>query len=180
MVISSTISNGPNNAIKIEYTKNGLYLIKIWETFSDGKISETTFKNNGSIIDQRLYLAKKSISDHVEFFIRNEKLNPFKTNFQEVKLNRGCPKCSGNIDRYTKDKSYSSDIPIMPMYFCKGCGSKSYYFTIEYLNKLVSSHPEMFSDVDKELYKENSESFIKELKEHINRIFASKHIYEIK
>lgn len=180
MVLSpSTISKGPNNTIKIEYIKNGEPVIKMWETSKDGKISETTFKNNGSITDQA-YVNVKDVREHVESFIRNENLEPSKTNFEEIKLDRKCPKCSGNIDRYAKDKSVGEDIPIMPLYVCKECNSKSYHLTIEYLHKLVNSNLEMFSDSDKELYKENSESFIKELKEYINRIFASKHIPEIK
>jgi len=60
------------------------------------------------------------------------------------------------------------------------CKAKSYYLTDEYLEFLVDSNYNMFSDDEQREIERDKNAFLKELRAYIIRIFASKKIQSIK
>lgn len=178
--MSSNISEGPDHTIKLEYNANGEKLIKIWETLSNKSILETTFSSEGGILNQRLLKSERSAREYADNFVEHEGLEPREGVYEDIVLGKRCPKCGGEVERYSKTALKSNEIPIMPMYVCRSCGAKSYYMTDSYLEHLISINSSLFSNIDIKAYKENSKDFINEIREHINRIFAARRIFEIR
>lgn len=178
--MSSNISESPDHTIKLEYIVNGAKIIKIWETLSDKSVLETTFSPDGGILDQRLFDPSISARERADRFVEQEGLEPREGVYEEVLLDKRCPRCGGEIERYSKIAPNSREIPIVPIYVCRSCGAKSYYMTDSYLKHLISRNSSLFSSIDIKAYKENSKEFINEIREHINRIFAARRIFEIK
>jgi len=101
--------------------------------------------------------------------------------FEEIKISKSCPHCNTNsLVRYVDAYSSRQVIPIMPIYSCKNCSKQSYYLTDSYLEYLVYSKKELFSNDEQTELRNNESAFITELKEYIIRIFASKKIMQIK
>jgi hypothetical protein len=69
------------------------------------------------------------------------------------------------------------DIPVVPVFACRSCGSRFYSITKEYLSQLAKENTALF-EVNELAEKDVDEgAFINELQEYIIRIFASKRIY---
>jgi predicted RNA-binding Zn-ribbon protein involved in translation (DUF1610 family) len=100
--------------------------------------------------------------------------------FNEPELSKQCPYCGSNkLVRYTKANKHAA-IPVMPLYICEECRAKSYYLTDEYLEYLVDSNRDMFSQEEQAEIVKDKIAFLKELRAYIIRIFASKKIQSIK
>ncbi|MDE1856736.1 MAG: hypothetical protein KGH98_01485 [Candidatus Micrarchaeota archaeon] len=159
--------------------KDSTYL---WEPAGSG-ILETRFNKNGHITDQNLF--KKGMFDF------ERRLSEVATEigavkfeeapFSDVEIDKRCPKCSATaLKRYYEQNRNSSDLPIMPIYICASCGTKSYFLTDAYLERLVNSNRQLFSQQEAAELEKDAERFMKELKGYIIRIYASKRIIEIR
>jgi hypothetical protein len=106
--------------------------------------------------------------------------NPKKKDYTETKINKPCPKCNEYALVRHIEAFSGNDVPIMPIYYCKKCASKSYYLTSEYLEYLLENNMKLFDEKELKDLKNDKIAFVKELNEHIIRIFASKRILSIK
>lgn len=174
------ISEGPDRTAQLKYTEGGSSFTRIWEQLDGKYLLETLFSHDGAVLDQSILQSDKQPMSFAKQFIDGIHTETVEVAYGEVKLDKSCPKCSGSIHRVAKAGMKVTDIPIMPLYMCAECSSKCYYLTEEYLNHLVSRKESLFLDTEIALYKTDTESFINDLKQYINRIFAAKHIYEIK
>ncbi|EET89580.1 MAG: hypothetical protein LVQ97_01420 [Candidatus Micrarchaeales archaeon] len=181
--MEASISESPSHSIKLEYLQNGVQIVLLWEQIGGDYALQTAFDANGGIIDQVLSkLSGRTLRDSVDGFIERNGIEPRESVFEEVKLKKSCPKC-GKMDlvRAAESAGNASAIPVMPIYICGSCGSKSYYLTDAYLAKLVVKNKELFdpkelADIDRL----GEEAFMKELREYIVRVFAAKKISNIR
>jgi hypothetical protein len=176
--MESNISESPKHAVRLEYTSDGSQRIKTWESVKDGDVLETVFSEGGTILDRHLLKAGKTPKEHAEEFVEVAGLEPRENVYEAVSLQKGCPKCGSSVSCIIEGEQ--GDIPVMPVYMCDSCKSKSYCLTDQYLILLISRNIKMFSEAELEAYTKNPEEFIKDVKANINRMFAAKHIYEIK
>ncbi|MDE1868785.1 MAG: hypothetical protein KGH60_02355 [Candidatus Micrarchaeota archaeon] len=175
------ISKG-KSAVKLEYHENGAKITKLWEQRGDHTL-ETTFNGDGAILVQELTkLDHKDVLQRVDIILKNAGIISAKeVQYEDVKLNKQCPKCSASgLSRHVEAFSTRQEIPVMPLYHCKGCGSQSYYLTDSYLEHLVVNNKGMFDVKELSELDANKQAFMDELKAYIIRIFASKRIMCIK
>ena len=180
--MDAAISEGPGHSVRLDYRDGDVSMTLLWEPVAKGHVLETKFSSSCSILDQRLIkLGNAAVKDIAEAFMEQHSLEPLETVFEEPKLEAKCPSCgSGRLDRYAKSVKSPNSVPVMPIYQCRECGAKSYHLTDAYLKKLAVSNPGMFELKDLKSMAEDEERFIKELREYIVRIFASKKILSIK
>ena len=173
---TSNISESPEHIVKLEYVYGGKTLVKTWAAQKDENILETTFSAGGKIIDRHLFKKGKGAREHAEEFVEAAGLTPREGVYEPVLLNHACMKCG--LRPLSIDESEPASV--LPLYVCGSCGAKNYLLTKEYAEKLISRNIGMFSETELESYTKNPEEFIKDLMANINRMFAAKHIYEIK
>lgn len=181
--MEASISESPSHSIKLEYSQNGTQVVLLWEQIGEDYLLQTAFDENGGIIDQVLSrLSGRTLRDSVDSFVERNGIEPRESVFEEVKLKKACPKCSKmDLVRVAESTSTASAIPVMPIYICRSCGSKSYYLTDAYLAKLVVKNKELFDPAELEdLSRLGEEAFMKELREYILRVFAAKKISNIR
>jgi len=180
-VTEALLSESPKRALKLEYQSDGKSVTILWERLHFKSILQTVFDGHGGILDQKVITPDKPLGEFVDSFAKNESFSIKKTAYKEVSLSKNCPSCgSKNLVRYAEHLSNPKDIPVMPIYLCTKCRSKSYYLTDGYLNRLVSEHPGLFSEGELSVLNENSRAFAQELKEYIVRFFAAKKVLNIK
>ena len=167
------IALSKDGKFRVDYVSNGKWLIEEFETIKDKGILEITYNANGEVLNQKLL--KGEISMLVNSFTSNPNSKILTKDYEEIKITRPCPVCKKGAIKKEK-----IPIPIIPTYICDSCGSKSYNLTDEYLSKLAYENIHLFSNLEIKELKENNQKFMKELKEYIIRIFASKHITNIK
>lgn len=175
------ISRG-NGATKLEYSENGSRITKLWEKMGEHTL-ETTFNSDGAILVQELTkLSDSGIDERISLILKSAGVVMLKDmRYEDVKLNKPCPKCaSPGLSRHLDAFSTRQDIPVMPLYHCKSCGSQSYYLTDSYLEYLVLNNKSMFDVKELSELDANKQAFMEELKAYIIRIFASKRIMCIK
>ena len=178
MVGAAYLAKSPNGHIRIDYERNGQQLIEMFETVN-GATLETSFNQEGEILEQALLKPEKDTTSFAEEFISKfAEANLVERIYEEVELKKPCPKCKSqslkrNIERF------SSSIPIMPIYVCNSCGSKGFHLTDAYLIGLVYGNKSLFTEEETKELESNSAAFIKELREYIIRIFASKKVMNI-
>lgn len=171
-----------NGATKLEYQQNGAKLTRLWEPKGEHTL-ETTFNEEGAILKQEMKkLAEPDVNEQISLILKNAGVVAIKEQpYQEIKLNKKCPKCSNTgLSRHADAFSTKQEIPIMPLYHCKSCGSQSYYLTDSYLEQLVLNNKDMFEGKELSELDANKQAFMDELKAYIIRIFASKKIMCIK
>lgn len=179
---SGNISESPEHSIKLEYELGGEPLQVLWEPKGEGYTLQTTFDKYGGILDQKLI----NIKDHdqkevVEAFMESNEIEPKESVYEPIKLHKECPSCHHNtLVRHASTEKKPSKIPIMPMYDCSSCGAKAYHLTDRYLKKLIVSNKELFEGMDMKEFEADEQKFINELKAYILRVFASKHVLNIK
>ena len=167
------IASSREGKFRIDYTSNGKWLIEEFETIKEKQILETTYNANGEILNQKFL--KGATTMLANSFASKLGSKVLTKNYEEIKLAKPCPVCNKNALKKEK-----ISIPIVPTYICDSCGAKSYNLTNEYLSKLAYENIHLFSDLEIKELKENNQKFMNELKEYIIRIFASKHITNIK
>ncbi len=152
------------------------------ETFEDVHIGilETSFDANGEVLDQKLLKREIGIEEAAISFLEGIDGEIKATEYREVEIAKACPKCSGTNVKRDIGALKEGGIPIVPRYVCMDCGTHSYRLTDRYLEKLVYSNKQMFDKEELEALDKDRTAFMKELKEYIIRIFASKKIMEIR
>ncbi|MGC8537875.1 MAG: hypothetical protein ACP5MZ_02725 [Candidatus Micrarchaeia archaeon] len=152
------------------------------ETFEDVRIGilETSFDANGEVLDQKLLKKEVGIEEAARSFLRGVSGEIKLAEYAEVEIAKACPKCGSTNVKRDIDALKEGGIPMVPRYVCTDCGAHSYRLTDKYLEKLVYSNRHMFSKEELDALDRDSAAFMKELKEYIIRIFASKKIMEIR
>ncbi len=93
--------------------------------------------------------------------------------YEEVVLRKACPKCGkAGMRRFREGK----DVPVMPIFLCNSCGERGYRLSDRYLDEIIREKRELFSKEEQNELDADPDSFKKELKEYIIRIFASKRV----
>lgn len=167
--------------VKIEYYKNGERRIRLWEVYYDLTL-ETTFDKEGSILAQNASKFDSiSLNNKIKDTMKEAMAsNTQETPFTDIKLNKPCPKCGEySLMRYVEAFASKGDLPVMPLYQCYMCSTKSYHLTNEYLEYLVSNNMMLFSEAEVAQMKSDRSAFMSELRGYIIRIFASKKIMNI-
>ena len=152
------------------------------ETFEDVRIGilETTFDADGEVLDQKLLKREIGIEEAARSFLEGIEGEVKANAYREVEIAKACPKCGSTNVKRDIGALKEDGIPIVPRYVCVDCGTHSYRLTDRYLEKLVYSNRQMFSKEELEALDRDRAAFMKELKEYIIRIFASKKIMEIR
>ena len=174
------LSRGGAGEVKLEYQLPDGKLCKLWEPMG-GSILETTFDHEGGIMNQAVHRPEASIEELVSSEAKRQGLELREARFEAVRLEKSCPKCnSGPLSRHAEAFRSTNEIPVMPTYHCRGCGTRSYYLTDGYLDNLVKGNRIMFTDEELKQLDADERAFKEELKAYIIRIFASKRIMCIK
>ncbi len=164
---------------RIDYISGGNAAIKTFEDVRVG-ILETSFDPNGDIIDQKLHKKEINIEEAAKTFLKGIEGEVKVTEYCEAEHSHSCPKCGSAKIRRDIDAFKDGSIPIVPRYVCMDCGARLYRLSDKYLENLVYSNKQMFSEEELKALDKDSAAFMNELKEYIIRIFASKRIIEIK
>ena len=155
--------------------------IRLFEQRNDVVI-DTLFDGDGAILMQQIVKNERPLNSIAYDIMReNNILSARETNYTKVRLNKKCPKCDDEgLLRYMDAFSSKNELPIMPLYYCNKCSTKSYHLTDNYLKFLVEKNNGLFSSG--EILEMNSDrnGFLEELRSYIIRIFASKRIMCIK
>jgi len=182
MANRAVISSG-SSAYKLELYINGKHDSIIWE-HAHGVILETRFNNDGAITMQRyIKPANGDILDEIKSILKSNSITDvMHSDYSDVKLDKACPKCGAHRLKRYSSASLATDgaVPVMPIYICEACGTKSYYLTDEYLEYMVYGNANLFTEDERKELDTNKKAFLEELKAYIIRIFASKKIMCIK
>lgn len=173
-------SRGPRGEARFDYAADGERKTLLIEPIKEG-ILETLFDEEGGILKQiAIKGGAQTMESEVEGLLKRL-VSVGNTTYREVMLKKKCPHCGETGLVRAKDQSAGvSDVPIIPTYVCSSCGGKSYHLTDAHLKSLVSDSKTLFSDTELRELNNSEEEFLKELKEYIIRIFASKRIIAIK
>ena len=147
------------------------------ETFEEhGKgVLRTSFNADGRVLDRRLLKQAGARATAAEF-AKALKVEVLAAEYCDVEIRKGCPKCDGSLRLHAAE----GDVPIMPVYVCRGCGARSLDLTDEYLSALVRENRALFDSSELEEMERSPETFSSELRDYIIKIYASKHIMKIK
>lgn len=179
---TALISNDGKGNIRLEYESEKGLRIRLWEARKDAAL-ETAFDDNGFVLDQILLKPDaETIKGRVAQVMKDANITVTKVaEYSEVKINKPCPKCGEfGLSRYVEEFASRKDVPVMPIYYCKGCTAKSYYLTRDYLENLVSNNRGLFTESEISELDSDRNAVMKELEGYIIRIFASKQIMCIK
>jgi transposase-like protein len=181
-MVSGNISESPEHKVRLEYEDSEGPVIVLWEPKEGKYLLQTIFDDKSGILDQKLLnLESHSQNEVIEAFMESNGIEPKESVYESVEFHGECPSCRmPSLVRYAAVESKASKIPIMPIYTCKNCGSKSYHLTKRYLKKLITSNKELFENADIEEFAGDEQKFINELEAYIVRVFASKHILKVK
>ncbi len=154
----------------------------MWERRKENTL-ETTFAADGAVLLQRhMKLNDAELNGIINETLIEAKISKVsQKEYSDVKISKSCPKCGADtLQRYVEAFASKDEIPVMPIYYCNGCTTKSFYLTNQYLEYLVETNRELFEENEKlELERDKSKA-IGELREYIIRMFASKKILNIK
>ena len=168
--------------MKLEYPKEGGQKIILWETKNNNTL-ETSFNEHGYILMQRVVnLDTVPLAQRVIESLKEAKISQTReTQFSDVRIDKACPKCGEyKLSRYVEAFASKNEVPVMPLYYCAICTTKSYHLTNEYLEYLVENNKPMFSEAELLELDKDKTKFVTELQAYIIRIFASKKVMCIK
>lgn len=175
-----TVAISDAGAVQLEFLSQNRRNTVQWELVN-GAVLESLFDADGGILRQKLHenSSKEGMSATsalLERFAEKEGIFVMgEREFREIKLKKGCPKCGKE-----ELKRELSPVPVMPIYICSDCDSRSYHLTDDYLEYLVENNKELFDGKELQEMSGSREKFTAELKEYVIRIFASKRIACIK
>jgi transposase-like protein len=171
------ISKDNKGRTKLEYTQADEKRFLLWEKRS-GKLLETLFDQNGAILIQRLTaLNEDLINKKISEISKMTNSSVAEASFSEIKFNKPCPKCNADsLERYVDAFASKGDVPVMPLYYCKSCKSKSYYLTDSYLEYLIENNKSLLSESELSELGNNGNAFVSEVREYIIRMFASQKV----
>lgn len=170
------------NKVKLEYVKDGHAVSTLWERRDSGLL-ETAFDSDGLVLFQKLVKSDDKYIDHkVKETLHGAKISKLsEKKYSDVKINRRCPGCGeSGLSRYVDAFASSNDIPVIPIYYCANCKSKSYSLTDHYLEYLVESNRGLFEESEANELQRNRDATLGEIRGYIIRMFASKKILCIK
>lgn len=180
------LSRNPDGRVQLQYTHSSGRRTVVWEPIKEG-VAETIFDDQGAVLRQSLVPGTTDIDKRLALQMREllKEANVDKVResaeYNEIKLKKNCPACgTDTLSQYREKVGGMETIPIVPTYLCGKCNGRSYYLTDQYLDQLVSTNKELFSEQELSELRSNKEAFMSELKEYIIRIFASKKIIRIK
>ncbi len=178
------LSRSDDGRVKLEYSKDGKERIALWEPFGVG-VFETIFDKDGAVLFQNLLYNQGNKQSMIEGLLKKhlDSVNIDKatrTEYTEVKLKKKCPGCGAMLLERVIDLKDDPNVPVMPIYVCSGCKTRSYYLSDAYLEHLLKTNESLFSQEERSYMDSNKTGFVDELKEYIIRIFASKRIMRIK
>lgn len=179
---SAFISKDGKGKVKLEYHESGEDRIRLWET-RKGNTLETTFAIDGAVLLQLpLRVSEKELEYRIKQTLSDAKISDVAyKDYTEIKIAKECPKCKeSKLQRYVDAFASTGEIPIVPIYYCTSCNTKSFYLTDKYLEHLVASNTELFEEKEKDELNANKDAALNELREYIIRMFASKKILNIK
>ena len=171
------VSNDGKARTKLEYTKDGIKRTTIWENVN-GRVLETLFDADGSILLQRLVKPDKSMAKMIRERLDTEGIETAEAKeFSDIKLKRACPSCNKyTLSRHVEAFPTSSELPVMPIYHCANCKKSSYHLTDQYLEYLIENNKNLFDSSEISELSKDRHAFTSDVREHIIRIFASKKI----
>lgn len=168
--------------IKLEYKSNNDSRIKLWETLEDMTL-ETTFDSNGLVLLQNLYeFDEKNVEYRIREVMRESGISKLSEGeYSEVKIMKLCPNCNErSLQRFVEAFRSRNELPIVPIYYCQKCRTKSYHLTNQYLEYLVENNRNLFAESEISELERDKAAFMDEIREYIIRMFASKKIINIK
>ena len=179
--MEAAISESPRHSIRLDYAERARATM-LWEPIGREHALETVFDERGAILDQKLVkLNGHTLHDLVSDFLESAGIEPKESVYEEVRIGARCPSCgSAGLRRAAQSAASPASVPVMPLYTCQNCGAKSYHLTDSYLRELVSHNKGLFEPKELEELNTDEERFIKEIREYIARVFASKKILSIK
>jgi hypothetical protein len=165
---------------RLDILGEGEAVTMVFEPLQNGFL-QGIYDENGGVLQQKLVVAtQKEIDEIINSSLSGAAVNS-SSDFKEIKLNRGCPKCGTlGLDRTGLDPGARDKISVMPLYLCGSCGCRGYYLTDHYLKSLVLERGGLFSDEERKQLMEDERAFMDEIKAYIIRIFASKKVECIK
>lgn len=169
---------GENGSIRLDYEKGGRQFIESFENLHVG-VLHTSFNSNGEVLNQNLLKPTKNTVSFAEEFASGLNSSTIKSDYKEIRLKKSCPNCGKESLKRDLERN-SGGIPIMPMYKCDSCSARSYHLTDDYLEKLVHSNRILFDKKEAKMLDADSDAFVKEIREYIIRIFASKKVMSIR
>lgn len=159
---------------RVDYSDGNSALTETFEEIGNS-VLVTSFNSDGRVLDRRLSKGGKGAEARaLEFAGSMGRVE--RCEYSEVLIGKACPKCGGRLEMHVGE----ADVPIMPLYDCRGCGSRSFDLTDEYLQKLVSGNRVLFENSELDALGKSPEGFRNELMDYIIKIYASKHISKIR
>ncbi len=173
-------SRGPNGEAKFEYMAGGESRTLLIEPLNEG-VLKTLYDREGGVLKQIAVGGDDDLMVNEIYEVIKDSRSVRKVPYNEVMLNKLCPHCGvGQLRRVREPAGDIKGVPVVPTYVCTSCGGKSYHLTDAHLRSMVNENRSLFTDEELNALNANEEEFLKELKEYIIRIFASKKIIAIK
>lgn len=166
--------SGRGGKARVEYNAGKGSVLETFEDFGDG-VLRTAYSRDGRVIDRELLAEGGRAKDWAARVAKRIGAAMASAEYDDVRIGRPCPHCGGSISLYAEER----DIPIMPIYVCAACKGRSIDLTDEYLARLVMGNRGLFDQKELAELERNPETFGSELKGHIIRIYASKHVARI-
>ncbi len=172
------LARGPRGEARFDYRHEGKTNTLLIEKAGNG-ILESLFDEKGAALKQIMLKGGQSAVEEEVKELSKRIGHLESTEYKEVTLQKDCPHCGSSPLSRSIDFG-KGEVPVVPTYICAKCGGRSYYLTDQYLRSLVFENKHLFSEEEERELNANEEVFIKELKEYIIRIFASKKIIAIR
>lgn len=165
------IASGRNRA-RVDYLESGKQLTKVFENLGN-RIISTLFNGDGEILDRGM---AGHGNDHVKMAIEfaGQFGTPIPGEYVEIRVLKPCPKCGGRLSYDERERG-----AVLPLLTCRSCGVKAFGLTDSYLSRLIGDRQRLFDGSEVSMLRKNPDEFMAELKGHIIRIYASKHIMRI-
>ncbi len=158
---------------RVDYYEAGELFIETFEE-SGNHVIRTSFNRAGEVLGREMLPSRSRAHSKLATDFANAKGNPVATEYAEIDVLKPCPKCGGSL-AYEDSRA---DV-VLPVLVCGSCRSKSFCLTDEYLAKLVKLNKVLFDDSERKMMDESPDAFKAELRDHIIKIYASKHISKI-
>lgn len=176
------ISESPDHKIKLEYVVNDKRVTTLWEPKGNDMVLLSNFNIEGGLLNQRLFkAADKTTKDIANDFIDQNGIEDIRESvFEDIRLDKECPSCKSKSLARFAEFANTDKIPIIPMYICKKCNSRSYYLTDDYLTILINEHKDLFEEAEIKESEEDFDKFRDNVKEYISRVMAMNKVIRIK
>ncbi len=158
---------------RVDYDLKGMRLTELFESVGGKAVVKTSFNGGGEVLSRELVESTAKPGDMAAEFA--ERLGWVEAaEFAEIEVLKRCPKCGGAL-------AYEAvtTAAVLPVLICSSCKARSFSLTDSYLLGLVNGNRELFDDNERRMLDERPKEFMEELRGHIIRIYASKHVSRI-